>query len=201
MVCNYIRKRNSPTYSEEELLNAIDKMKKGEWTYEEAVVNTKISKGTLSARISRGSTNKVGRLTALTQEEEMYFVKLIETLQDWGELCSFQDVMKYATEYVNSMNLNSRFQSGAPTKEWYYGFVKRWSDKLQLMKSIRLEKSRAGLTKQVVDGWFNKLYSVLKKLNLLDKPSNIFNADESGFGDDPGRKVVLVKRGTKYANQ
>ncbi|CAF3442010.1 unnamed protein product [Rotaria socialis] len=55
------------------------------------------------------------------------------------------------------------------------------------MKSIRLEKSRAGITKEVLD--------------LLDKPSNIFNADEYGFGDDPGRKVVLVKRGTKYANQ
>ena len=69
------------------------------------------------------------------------------------------------------------------------------------MKSIRLEKARAGLTKEVVDGWFNKLYSVLKKLNLFNKPSNIFNCDESGFGDDPGKKVVLVKKATKYANQ
>ena len=42
------------------------------------------------------------------------------------------------------------------------------------MKSIRLEKSRAGLTKEIEDGWFTKLYSVLKKLNLFDKPSKYF---------------------------
>ena len=69
------------------------------------------------------------------------------------------------------------------------------------MKSCCLEKSRAGLKKELVDGWFTKLYSVLKKLNLLNKPSNIFNADEAGFGGDPGKKVVLAKQGTKYANQ
>ncbi|CAM4822785.1 unnamed protein product [Rotaria magnacalcarata] len=109
--------------------------------------------------------------------------------------------MKYGTEYVNLLDLQSRFRFGAPTKEWYYGFIKRWSHRLKTMKSIRLEKLRAGVTKEVVNGWFLKLHSVLKKLDLLDKPSNIFNADESDFGDDPGRKVVLVKRGTKYANQ
>jgi hypothetical protein len=50
------------------------------------------------------------------------------------------------------MGLPSRFKSGAPTEEWYYGFLKRWSDDLQLMKSIRFENSRADVTKEVVDG-------------------------------------------------
>jgi hypothetical protein len=45
------------------------------------------------------------------------------------------------------------------------------------------------------------VYSVLKKLKLFDKPNKIYNADESGFSDDPGRKVALVKRGTKFENQ
>ena len=70
-----------------------------------------------------------------------------------GELCSFQDVMKYATEYAHLMGLQYRFLSGAPTKEWYYRFVKRWEQKLKLMKSIRLEKAH-----KHVDDWFNKLY-------------------------------------------
>ncbi len=109
--------------------------------------------------------------------------------------------MKQATEFVNLMGLPSRFKSGAPTEEWYYGFLKRWSDDLQLMKSIRFENSRADVTKEVVDGQFSKVYSVLKKLKLFDKPNKIYNADESGFSDDPGRKVALVKRGTKFENQ
>ncbi|CAF3646331.1 unnamed protein product, partial [Rotaria sp. Silwood2] len=79
------------------------------------------------------------------------------------------------------MGLRLRFRNGAPTKEWYYGFVKRWDHKLKLMKSIRLEKVRAGLTPEIVDGWFCKLYLTLKKLDLFNKPSNIFNCDETGF--------------------
>ena len=201
MVRTYIRKRNVSTNNEGELLNAIEKIKSGEWSFKQASEVTKVPKGILSARISRGSSNIVGRPTALTLDEEVYLVKLIETLQEWGELCTMQDVMKYATEYVNLMGLQSRFQLNGPKKDWYYGFVKRWSHQLKIMKSCRLEKSRAGLKKEVVDGWFTKLYSVLKKLNLLNKPSNIFNADEAGFGDDSGKKVVLVKRRTKYANQ
>lgn len=201
MVRNYVRKRDSPNYNEQAIENAIDKVKNGEWTYKEASDNTNVPIGTLSSRISRCSSNHVGRSTALTVEEEEYLVKLIETLQEWGELCTYKDVMKYAVEYVNLLGLQSRFQSGSPTKEWYYGFIKRWSHRLQIMKSCRLEKSRANVSREIVDGWFNKLYAVLKKLNILNKPSNIFNADESGFGDDPGKKVVLVKRGTKHANQ
>ncbi|CAF1570696.1 unnamed protein product, partial [Rotaria sordida] len=145
MVRNYIRKQDPPTYTEQELLNAIEKIKSGEWRYKTASEKTKISQGTLAARISRGSSDQVGHPTALTHTEEEYLVKFIETLQDWGELSSFKDVMKYATEYVNLMGLQLRFRNGAPTKEWYYGFVKRWDHKLKLVKSIRLEKVRAGL--------------------------------------------------------
>jgi hypothetical protein len=65
-----------------------------------------------------------------------------------------------------------------------------------------LENARAkGVTPDIIDGWFNVLKGVLMKLNLMDKPQNIFNTDESGFFSEAGRRVVVVKRGTKYANQ
>ena len=137
----------------------------------------------MSARISCGSSIILDRPTALTLHEEVYLVKSIETLQEWGELCTMQDVMKYATEYVNLIDVQSRFKLNGPTKVWYYGFVKRWSYQLKIMKSCRPEKSKAGL-KKVVDGRFSNLYSVLKKLNLLNKPKNIFTANKSDFGDD-----------------
>jgi hypothetical protein len=70
------------------------------------------------------------------------------------------------------------------------------------MHSISLEKARAeGTTEEIINGWFEVLFGILEKLKLLDKPENIFNMDESGFCEDPGHRVVVVKRGTKYANQ
>ncbi|CAF3088518.1 unnamed protein product [Rotaria sp. Silwood2] len=80
MAHNYIRKRCSPAYNEEEMLNAILKIKSGEWTYKQTSAITKFSKGALSARISQGSLNQVGRPTALTHDEEAYLMNLIETL-------------------------------------------------------------------------------------------------------------------------
>ena len=125
MVRTYIRKRNVSTNDEGQLLNAIEKIKSGEWSFKEISEITRIPKGTLSARISSGSSNILGSPTALTLDEEVYLVKLIETLQERGELCTMQDVMTYATEYNNLLGLQSRFQLNGPTKDWYYGFVKR----------------------------------------------------------------------------
>ena len=49
------------------------------------------------------------------------------------------------------------------------------------------------------DRWFSHLQQVLSKLNLFDRPDAIYNVDESGFSDDPGRKQVIIKRDSKYA--
>lgn len=40
---------------------------------------------------------------------------------------------------------------------------------------------------------------MLTNLNLLDRrPDAIWNVDESGFGDDPGRHQVIVRRPTRH---
>lgn len=125
---------------------------------------------------------------------------LIVTLQNYGELSSCDDVLRYAEEFADLLNLKSRFKHGKPTKDWYYGFVRRWKEKLKIMNSTHLEKLRAdGVTEVTVDTWFTKLHTILSKLDLFDKPQQVFNCDESGFRDDPGKKKVLVSRDTKYA--
>jgi len=50
-----------------------------------------------------------------------------------------------------------------------------------------------------LDRWFGHLHNVLTKLNLFDRPEALYNVDESGFGDDLGRKQVIIKRDSKYA--
>jgi hypothetical protein len=43
------------------------------------------------------------------------------------------------------------------------------------------------------------LGKVLTNLNLFNRPEAIYNVDETGFGDDPGCKQVIIKRDSKYA--
>lgn len=202
MVRNYVRKTAKPSYSERDMQLAIEKITKKEWTYAEAAKLTKVPIGTLASRISRKSCSQIGHPTAFEMNDEKYLVDLILALQDYGQLSTCDDVLRYATEFASMMKLENRFKNGAPTKDWYYGFVRRWKDRLKIMNSITLERVRAeAVTVATVDGWFAKLHSVLSKFDLFNQPHKIFNCDESGFRDDPGKKKVLVSRETKYANK
>ena len=60
MVRTYMRKKNAPVHDEDEVENIVEKIKKDEWTYKQASEITNISKGTLSSRISRGSSGQIG---------------------------------------------------------------------------------------------------------------------------------------------
>jgi hypothetical protein len=68
-------------------------------------------------------------------------------------LSTCKDVLKYANEYIELMDLKSRFIHGAPTKDWYYSFLKRWNNALKLMRTNTIENDRAqGVTIEVIDG-------------------------------------------------
>jgi hypothetical protein len=202
MVRTYKRKTSGQTYTEEDLKNAIQKIQVEKWSYRRASTDFKIPLGTLSAHILHTPKPTSGRPPALSRKEEQYLVNLVVTLQEWGQLSTCNDILKYTHGFIEIMDLKSRFVNGSPTKDWYYGFIRRWNNDLKVMFSSSLENARAkGVTPNIIDGWFNVLHGVLTKLNLLDKPQNIFNTDESGFCEESGRRVVVVKRGTKYANQ
>ena len=51
----------------------------------------------------------------------------------------------------------------------------------------------------IIDGWFKEVREVFTKFNLFNRPEALWNVDESGFMEDPGRQMVVVKRDTKQA--
>ena len=46
-------------------------------------------------------------------------------------------------------------------------------------------------TEEARQGWFALLKSTLERLDLMDKPAQIFNADESGFSDKTCSKLKI----------
>ncbi|CAF4577015.1 unnamed protein product, partial [Rotaria sp. Silwood2] len=84
--------------------------------------------------------------------------------------------------------------------EWFYSFRKRWQCEIKVMEIYKLENLRSiSCTQLVVDRWFGHLREVLSELNLFNRSEAIYNVDESAFGDDPGRKQVIMKRNSKFA--
>ena len=50
-----------------------------------------------------------------------------------------------------------------------------------------------------VDNWFKHVHEVFTKYNLFNRPDALWNVDEAGFSDNPGRRSVVIKRTTKHA--
>ncbi|CAF1561429.1 unnamed protein product [Didymodactylos carnosus] len=63
-------------------------------------------------------------------------------------------------------------------------FLNRWKNELKRMREKKLERARKiGFTEEIRVGWFNLLHDIMSKNDLLDKPRQIFNCDETGFSD------------------
>jgi hypothetical protein len=121
----------------------------------------------------------VGRPSYLTPDQENYFVSLLKLLPDYGFAVTKDLALELATDYFSSLRLMKQ-----PGAKWLHSFVNRHSNDIVWKKQQKLEQARAeSFTEDTRAGWYATLKDVLIKHNLLDKPNQIFNADESGFSD------------------
>ncbi|CAF4149234.1 unnamed protein product [Rotaria sp. Silwood2] len=194
----YVRKTES-NYSIDDINCALSEVKDKQLTAVDAARQYNIPIGTLYSRLSglRGSSAR-GHPSILSTEEEKLLVHVIELFQEWQQPLTRKCVINMARTYM--IELGKNISSDSRLSEWLYSFMSRWRDRLKIMTSMKLERIRSqSCTREVITKWFDRLRSVLTELNLSDKPASIWNVDESGFFDDPGRRQVIVKRSTRYA--
>jgi len=80
-----------------------------------------------------------------------------------------------------------------PGVDWIRSFLKRNKNLTQRFGE-NIKRVRAGVSKPILDKYFNNLEDVLHDIPA----TNIFNYDETNFSDDPGKKLVIVRRGVKH---
>ena len=86
------------------------------------------------------------------------------------------------------------FTNNLPSKNWFYAFLKRHPD-LSVRRTQKLEIARAmACSPESIEAWFMAFESLLREQGITS-PSQIYNADESGFPlqDSRGAKVVTAK--------
>ena len=79
------------------------------------------------------------------------------------------------------------FNNGKPGKDWFDGFKRRHPD-LSIRKPEKLTTTRARMVNPVVlQRYFTDLNEILVALDISNKPSVIWNCDETGkqFEHDP----------------
>lgn len=84
------------------------------------------------------------------------------------------------------------------TDGWWTSFKKRHRH-MTLCTAEKLSYSRAvSCSPDILDHYYDLLEQTLSDNDLLDKPYQIFNLDETGIPLDPSPPKVVVPKGTKH---
>ena len=201
MVREYKKKRTT-AYTPEDQLNAVKEVKEGTLTLRKAHQKYKISLGTLSNQMKgkgKGYSN-AGHPTVFSKETELLMAQHLASLGEWGYPFDILDVRMFAKQVLCEADRHvPQFSDNLPSKEWARLFLKRNKDTIKLRKCQNFTPSKAALSAEDVTTFFNNL---LQSLAEGDEngvpPKNLFNCDEINLSDDPGTKMCVFKRSTKY---
>ncbi|XP_063230419.1 uncharacterized protein LOC134535276 [Bacillus rossius redtenbacheri] len=200
----YIRKVGTHSrgqWSEENLCEAVARIKAGDIRIREAARYYNIPESTLRRRKSSGNVKKLslGPQASLGAENERRLVSHIKRLASLGFGPTQRTVRQLAFNFAERLNVNHRFNKvkAEAGYDWFQSFMERNPD-ISLRQSQGLSVARAhGLCREEVDEYFALLEEITITHSLFDKPGNIFNVDESGIQliNKPGK--VLAAKGSK----
>lgn len=197
MVRSYKRKGNDPSYNKDDIKVAVRAIKSGRMTIYKASRTYNIPYATIYSHTkgTRGmkKANK-GRLTVLTQEQEEELAAGITTLEKWGFGLSKKEVLQMVADFVKENEIKTPFKEGVPGTDWFISFKNRHALSIKIPQSVEYARKKA-TDPFLIYGYFSLLKETLSELQLLNRPSQIWNLDESSFCIDPSKTKVVGKRG------
>lgn len=132
-------------------------------------------------------------------ENERKMVHHIKKLQAQGFAPTRADVQGMAFMLAEKLNIKHNFDREREKAgyDWLQSFLSRNPD-LSVRKSEGVSVNRAlGMNKKVVGNYFDLLEKTVVDNNLVGKPGNIFNLDETGLQLNNKAGDVIAARGSK----
>ena len=92
-----------------------------------------------------------------------------------------------------------QFDQNLPSKEWAILFLKRQTETIGLRRCQNLAPSKAAVSAEDVNAFLNNLQQSMREADGSTlTPNNVFNYDETNLSNNPGTKICIFKRKTKY---
>lgn len=189
-----IYKRKPQKYDDDALSNALKSIREKRLSISKAVKEYNIDRSLLSRRLHGKGIKKRGRKTEFQSHEEEKLATCLRKLSQWGFGLMKEEVLNVVQEYIKKNDIKTKFHDGQLGKDWLDNFMKRQN--LSLKKPEQLQSIRRNATSDpfIIYDFYDVLEATLKQLDLFDKPTHIFNLDETSFSYDPsGLKVVGEK--------
>ena len=187
--------RQINTCDPQKLSEAVEAYKSGRLSLRSAAETYAVKKSTLYDHVKSKSTKRQGGQPVLDEETEKLFVKRLIVCAEWGNPLTAFDLRIICKAFLDRKGVTvKKFPRNMPGEDWAKSFLKRHSAALseRLLQNIKV--SRASVGPDTITSYFSNL-----KREIDGGPlSNIINYDETNLTDDPGKKKVIVKRGSKY---
>ena len=153
-------------------------------------------KDRLTGRVKHGT--KPGPTPYLNPEEEKELVEFLLNCSKMGYGKTRGQVLK--TVEVIAKEKEMKFE-GSVTDGWWRRFLKRWPN-LALRKGDPFSHARIQMTsRDVFEKYFDLLKDTLQKHLLFDKPSQVYNCDESGMPFEHKMPRTIAEKGVKKVRQ
>ena len=144
----------------------------------------------ISGRVLPGSTSGPRRILNDGEEEEL--VAFLRRCASVGLSKSRKELLALVQAIAESKGTQHLITGG-----WWNSFIKRHPD-ITLRAPVPLSQARSRATDvEVIDNYFDLLEATLQEYDLLGKPGQIFNLDESGFPLNPKPPKGVFDKGTK----
>lgn len=131
----------------------------------------------------------------LSKDIEMSIVSNIAKCSEWGYPITEFEVRLFVKYHLSVVGcIVKSFKNNCPGVEWIKSFMNRYKHIISQRMCQNIKRSRAAVTPDDIIEYFDNLTISLENV----QPSNIINYDEINLSDDPGRKKIICKRGTKY---
>ncbi|XP_071177039.1 uncharacterized protein [Mytilus edulis] len=140
--------------------------------------------------------------TVLAIKDEEALVGHILRMEERGFGLTITDVRKLAYEIAVRSGRKHCFNNDKKSAgyDWWQGFRDRHPClSVRIPEGLSAARSSM-LNPNVISAYFQKLGSFMDKLNIKDKPQQIFNADETGVSTVHDPSKVVGKRGKKSVN-
>ncbi len=189
------------TWSNHSMLQAMAAVKDGSMGINMAAIAHGVPRTTLkdrlSGRVIRGT--KMGPKSYLTREEEKELVDFLVNCSKMGYGKTRAEVLRIV-EAV--MKKKGRLLGDHHISQgWWCRFRERWPE-ISLRRGDSFSMAREKMTsREVFENYFDLLQETLDKYNLKDKPSQIYNCDESGLPLEHKPPRIVSAKGTRKVRQ
>lgn len=136
-----------------------------------------------------------GDQTVFTNSEEIAILNAVVKCASWGFPLDSKDLRTFVKTYLDEQGKNcSRFNDNLPGIDWVRGLLERHKNFVGLRLASNITITRASVSSEILTTYFNNLKDTVVNV----PPTNIFNYDETNVSDNPGKSLVIYRRGTKY---